>query len=624
MDKNSIIGLALIGLLLVGYSIYTQPSDEEIAAQQKSADSLAALEVEKAATQEAVAASLDEIAKVDTSLLDSASIAEIDNQLKTRYGVLAPAAAGQEIKTTIKTDVLELTFSNKGGVPVKANLLDYSTYDSLPLILFDEETARLGYEFTYPSLGNLNTSDFYFAQSKSDFELSGEDSKQIAFTLNMEGGRKIENIYTINGNSYEVGIETRFTDVDGVVTSPKLIWEMSGKHNEKGIDQERNNSTIFYKVEGDGRDYLSETGEDDDEIENKDLQWLAFKQHFFSAILIPKSEIGDGAKLESYPYTEEKPDLNQYYKAELPIDPSGGSTVLSADLYFGPNDYKILKEYGNELDKVINLGWGIFGWVNKWVVIPIFDWLETTGLSYGIIILILTVLIKLALSPLTLKNYVSSAKMRVLKPEIDEINEKHKDSDPMKKQQATMELYRKTGVSPFSGCIPMLIQLPILYAMFRFFPSSIQLRHESFLWADDLSSYDSIYDLPMYVPAYGDHISLFTILMAISMFFYTIYNTNQMPQQNQPGMPNMKVIMYIFPFMMLFFFNNFASGLSYYYFLANVFSIGQMLVIKNFFIDEEKIHAQLQENKKKKAKQGKSRFQKKLEEMAKQRGINPN
>ncbi|MCH2215394.1 MAG: membrane protein insertase YidC [Flavobacteriales bacterium] len=624
MDKNSIIGLALIGLLLVGYSIYTQPSDEEIAAQQKSADSLAALEVEKAATQEAVAASLDEIAKVDTSLLDSASIAEIDNQLKTRYGVLAPAAAGQEIKTTIKTDVLELTFSNKGGVPVKANLLDYSTYDSLPLILFDEETARLGYEFTYPSLGNLNTSDFYFAQSKSDFELSGEDSKQIAFTLNMEGGRKIENIYTINGNSYEVGIETRFTDVDGVVTSPKLIWEMSGKHNEKGIDQERNNSTIFYKVEGDGRDYLSETGEDDDEIENKDLQWLAFKQHFFSAILIPKSEIGDGAKLESYPYTEENPDLNQYYKAELPIDPSGGSTVLSADLYFGPNDYKILKEYGNELDKVINLGWGIFGWVNKWVVIPIFDWLETTGLSYGIIILILTVLIKLALSPLTLKNYVSSAKMRVLKPEIDEINEKHKDSDPMKKQQATMELYRKTGVSPFSGCIPMLIQLPILYAMFRFFPSSIQLRHESFLWADDLSSYDSIYDLPMYVPAYGDHISLFTILMAISMFFYTIYNTNQMPQQNQPGMPNMKVIMYIFPFMMLFFFNNFASGLSYYYFLANVFSIGQMLVIKNFFIDEEKIHAQLQENKKKKAKQGKSRFQKKLEEMAKQRGINPN
>ncbi|MEM9052149.1 MAG: membrane protein insertase YidC, partial [Bacteroidota bacterium] len=391
-----------------------------------------------------------------------------------------------------------------------------------------------------------------------------------------------------------------------------------------GIDQERNNSTIFYKVEGDGRDYLSETGSDDDEIEKKDLQWLAFKQHFFSAILIPKSEIGDGAKLESYPYNEENPDLNQYYKAELPIDPSVGSTVLSADLYFGPNDYKILKEYGNELDKVINLGWGIFGWVNKWVVIPIFDWLENTGLSYGIIILILTVLIKLALSPLTLKNYVSSAKMRVLKPEIDEINEKHKDSDPMKKQQATMELYRKTGVSPFSGCIPMLIQLPILYAMFRFFPSSIQLRHESFLWADDLSSYDSIYDLPMYIPAYGDHISLFTILMAISMFFYTIYNTNQMPQQNQPGMPNMKVIMYIFPFMMLFFFNNFASGLSYYYFLANVFSIGQMLVIKNFFIDEEKIHAQLQENKKKKAKQGKSRFQKKLEEMAKQRGINPN
>ncbi|MEM9052488.1 MAG: membrane protein insertase YidC, partial [Bacteroidota bacterium] len=212
MDKNSIIGLALIGLLLVGYSIYTQPSDEEIAEQQRVADSLAVLQVEEEASIEAEAALLTEVATADTSLLDSASIAELDSELKARYGVLAPVAAGEEIKTTIKTDVLELTFSNKGGVPVKANLLDYSTYDSLPLVLFDEETAKLGYEFTYPSLGNLNTSDFYFAQSKSDFELSGEDSKQIAFTLNMEGGRKIENIYTVNGNSYEVGIETRFTD----------------------------------------------------------------------------------------------------------------------------------------------------------------------------------------------------------------------------------------------------------------------------------------------------------------------------------------------------------------------------------------------------------------------------
>jgi YidC/Oxa1 family membrane protein insertase len=624
MDKNSVIGLVLIGLLLIGYSIMTKPSDEEIAAQKRATDSIAALKMEQDAANEAVLAEAEVATSIDTTELDSAAMAEVSSTLKTRYGVLAAASQGEEKTFTVKTDLLELTFSNKGGVPVKANLLKYTTYDSMPLILFDEQTASLGYEFTYPSLGNLKTNDFYFKHDGGTTTISGEEVEQFTFTLQMDGGRSIENIYTIKGNTYDFGLETRFTDVSGVVTSPKLVWEMSGKHNEKGIDQERNNSTIFYKLEGEGRDYLSETGDDDDEIENANIQWVAFKQHFFSAILLPKSKIGDGTKLESAPYTEEDPDLNQYYKAELPIDPSIGSTVLSAQLYFGPNDYKILKDYGNELDKVINLGWGIFGWVNKWVVIPIFDWLEQTGWSYGIIILILTVLIKLVLSPLTLKNYKSSAKMRVLKPEIDEINEKYKDADPMKKQQATMDLYRKTGVSPFSGCIPMLIQLPILYAMFRFFPSSIQLRHEGFLWADDLSSYDSILSLPFSIPAYGDHVSLFTILMAISMFFYTIYNMNNMPQQTQPGMPNMKVIMYIFPFMMLFFFNSFASGLSYYYFLANVFSIGQMLVIKNYFIDEEKIHAKLQENKKKKAKQGKSKFQKKLEEMAKQRGINPN
>jgi len=625
MDKNSVIGLVLIAILLVGYSIFTKPSDEELAAQQRAADSLAALQIEQDAVNEIEEAIIPESESLaDTVVLDSAGRAEVGTELKARYGVLAASSAGESKDITVTTDLLEITFSNKGGVPVKANLLQYTTYDSMPLILFDQETAKMGYEFTYPSLGNLNTSDFFFATNEGSKTISGGDSDQITYTLEMEGGRKIENIYTISGDAYDIGMETRFYDVDGVVTSPKLIWEMTARHNEKGIEIERNNSTIFYKAEGEGRDYLSETGDDDDLIDDEKLQWVAFKQHFFSAILIANGTFNQKVSLASKPFEEEETAFTQFYRAEFPVDPTASSTVLSAQLYMGPNDYKVLKEYGMELDKVINLGWGIFGWVNKWVVIPIFDWLETTGLSYGIIILILTVVIKLALSPLTFKNYMSSAKMRVIKPEVDEINEKFKDADPMKKQQATMDLYRKTGVNPFSGCIPMVIQLPILYAMFRFFPSSIQLRHEGFLWADDLSAYDSIASLPFAIPFYGDHVSLFTILMAVSMFFYTIYNTNQMPQQNQPGMPNMKVIMYIFPFMMLFFFNSFASGLSYYYFLANVFSIAQMLVIKNFFIDEDKIHAKIQENKKKKANKGKSRFQKKLEEMAKQRGINPN
>lgn len=626
MDKNSVIGLVLIAILLVGYSIFSQPSDEEKAAARRAADSIAAVQAEQDAANQAetAPAATEDAFKPDTVQLDSAGQAEVGAELIARYGVLAGASVGESEDITVTTDLLEITFSNKGGVPVKANLLQYTTYDSMPLILFDQETAKMGYEFTYPSLGNLNTSNFFFSTNESSKTISGNNSHQITFTLEMEGGRRIENIYTIPGNTYDIGMETRFYDVDGIVTSPKLIWEMTARHNEKGIEIERNNSTIFYKAEGEGRDYLSETSDDDDLIDDEKLQWVAFKQHFFSAILIANGTFNQGVNLASKPFEEDVTDFTQFYRAEFPVDPSASSTVFSAQLYMGPNDYKVLKEYGMELDKVINLGWGIFGWVNKWVVIPIFDWLETTGLSYGIIILILTVVIKLALSPLTFKNYMSSAKMRVIKPEVDEINEKFKDADPMKKQQATMELYRKTGVNPFSGCIPMVIQLPILYAMFRFFPSSIQLRHEGFLWADDLSAYDSIYSLPFEIPFYGDHVSLFTILMAVSMFFYTIYNTNQMPQQNQPGMPNMKVIMYIFPFMMLFFFNSFASGLSYYYFLANVFSIAQMLVIKNVFIDEDKIHAKIQENKKKKANKGKSRFQKKLEEMAKQKGIKPN
>jgi len=624
MDKNSVIGLIIIAILLVAYSIYTNPNDTEPVVGNQVADSLSVngADTEASSEGEETASIEVETSVLDTLPPDTGSKEDVTEMLKGRYGVFASSAKGEEKKIKVKTNLLEISFSNKGGIPVMANLLKYTTYDSMPLVLFTEETAKMTFDFTYPSLGNLSTSDFYYQTEATDTELNGDESKQFIFTLPLEGGRKIETVYTIAGNKYDIGMETRFYDVGGIVTAPKLVWEMDGKHLEKAIDQERNNSTIFYKTNDSGRDYLSETGEDDEILDDEPLQWMAFKQHFFSALIMANGTFEKGAKLESYPYGEEVTDKTQYFKAEIPINPDA-PTALSAQLYFGPNDYKVLKTYGMEVDKIINLGWGIFGWVNKWVVIPIFDWLETTGLSYGIIILILTVVIKLVLSPLTFKNYLSSAKMRVIKPEVDEINEKYKDADPMKKQQATMELYRKTGVNPFSGCIPMLIQLPILYAMFRFFPSSIQLRHEPFLWADDLSSYDSIMSLPFNIPAYGDHVSLFTILMAVSMFFYTIYNTNQMPQQNQPGMPNMKVIMYIFPVMMLFFFNGFASGLSYYYFLANVFSIGQMLVIKNFFIDEDKIHAKIQENKKKKAKKGKSRFQQKLEEMAKQRGINP-
>ncbi len=624
MDKNSVIGLILIGLLLVAYTIYQRPSDEIIAQQRKISDSIAAAQLEKSdetAKQIQTDSTITAIPDAQPLADDSASQAIAISALKAKYGSLAAVSKGEAKQTVIETDLLKLHFSNKGGIPEKVELRNFDTYDSLPLILFDAQNAKLGFEFTYPSLGNFNTSDFYFSSATTNKTITGENSETLIYTLQLEGNRKIEHRYTIKGDSYSIGFESVFLDVGGIVTSPKLVWEMEGRHIEKGIEAERNNSTIFYKEVDHGRDYLSETGEDDEVVEDN-LQWLAFKLNFFSAIFISSDPFGKGASLESYPYPEENDSLTQYYKAVVPLSSSGTGTVWSGEIFMGPNDYQVMKPYGMELDKVINLGWGIFGWVNKWIVIPIFDWLETTGLSCGIIILILTLVIKMILMPLTFKNYKSSAKMRVLKPEIEELNAKHKDADPMKKQQATMDLYRKTGVSPFAGCIPMIIQLPILYAMFRFFPSSIQLRHESFLWADDLSAYDSIASLPFNIPAYGDHVSLFTILMCISTLIYTVYNSSNMPTQTQPGMPNMKVIMYIFPFMMLFFFNKFASGLSYYYFLANVISILQMIAIKKFFINEDKIKLQIAENKKKKSKQGKSKFQQKLEDMAKQRGLN--
>lgn len=620
MDKNAITGLLLIGVLLIGYTWYNQPTEEEIAAQ-RAQEEMAERPVD-ANEATADAAEVQAAAEAPLAVQDSAAMAEISAQRLSKYGTLAAAADGEEKTFTVRNDHFEVTFSNKGGMPVAAKLLEYKTYTQEDLYLFDEAHGQMGYSFVYPSLGQFHTGEFFFEVQEGKPSVSGEEVTRVVYTLSTNDGRSLENIYTITGNTHDIGFETRFAGMGGIVSEPKLVWELNGRTLEKSVEAERNNSTVFYKEVGNGRDYLSETS-DDDEVLEKNLEWVAFKQNFFSAILMRTDEqfLGSSnSKLVTYPFEEEADSLlTQYYFAEIPL---GSSDVFKARLFLGPNDYKTLRGYGMELDKIINLGWGIFGWVNRFLVIKIFDWLETFGMSYGLIILILTLVIKTLLAPLTWKNYLSSAKMRVLKPEIDALNEKFKDAEPMKKQQATMELYRKTGVSPFAGCLPMLVQLPILYAMFRFFPNAIQLRQESFLWADDLSSYDSIASLPFTIPAYGDHVSLFTLLMAASTFFYTMFNSSNMPTQTQPGMPNMKVIMYIFPFMMLFFFNSFASSLSYYYFLANLTSIIQMVLIKKFLIDEDKIREKIAENKKKRGKMGKSKFQKKLEEMAKQRGLN--
>ena len=425
--------------------------------------------------------------------------------------------------------------------------------------------------------------------------------------------------YRLDTVTYFMHVSAEFTGLKDAVDPRSLFfhWELSGLNNEKHLPGELQKCGVYYKYFNDNRDYLSETEADEEKLQGR-TNWVAFKQDFFTVAVISEQGFsGNGSEIAITPL--ESTTHTKHYSAKLFFEKERGEEAdVAMRIYLGPNHFGTLRRTEvPQFDKVIDLGWGIFGWMNRWLVIPIFNWLDGWGWNYGIIILVLTVVIKLLLMPLTYKNFVASAKMRVLKPEIEVISAKFKEGDALKKQQATMELYRKAGVNPASGCVPMLIQMPILYAMFRFFPSSIELRQESFLWAEDLSSYDSIYDLPFTIPLYGDHISLFTLLMAASTILYTRINQQQMPQQQ--GMPNMKVIMYMFPVMMLFFLNNFSSGLSYYYLLANVISILQMTLIKHWFVDEEKIRGRLLMNMKTPKK--KSRWSQRLDDLQKQQQV---
>ena len=419
--------------------------------------------------------------------------------------------------------------------------------------------------------------------------------------------------YKIN-DDYLVDFSINLIGMDEVIPNElnymNLEWQMKTPQTEKSKTNQDMYTGIYYQflADQDDIDYLGyTTAEDEEKLSNK-LSWVAFQQQFFSSILVSKSGL-ENASLYSVKDENSKYIKNLSAKFELPYN-HNRNEKLDFQFYFGPNHYKQLQSYNYKFEEIIPLGWGIFGWVNKYIIINIFDFLSKFFTNYGLIIFILTVIIKLALSPFTYKAYLSQAKMKVLKPEIDKMTEKHKGKDPMKVQQETMSLYRKAGVNPMGGCLPMLFQFPILIAMFRFFPASIELRSEAFLWADDLSAYDSIYDLPFEIPFYGDHISLFTLLMTISTLLYTRMNSQMASGQ----MAQMKWMMYLMPIMFLGFFNNYAAGLSYYYFLANMFTFSQQYFMKKF-IDEDAILRQLEENKKKPKK--KSNFQKKLEEMQK-------
>ncbi len=626
MDKNSGIGLTLILLIFIGFQFWMAPDAEERAEAKRIQDSIATAEQalqqqQEPAIEEAVATLNDTTVQevVEEKSLVEDSIAKV--QLKSQYGSFGDAAVGEDGHVIIENDVIAITLSNKGGHPFSVELKDYKTHDTLPLMLFNGEQNRFSLEF-FSNNNRIITQDLYFQPSAEGFKVSGDERKSISMRLPAGPNKYLEYIYTLTGNSYMVQFDINLVGLDNVIErntrTIDLHWRNDLPSQEKSLENERLNSTIYYRFTDEDVDYLSESSDEKEEIQ-ADLHWVAFKQQFFSSVLIANDNWDSPAGLETT-HNEEVDSIVKTCDAKLTIPYNGQAMEqVALQFYFGPNHYNSLKEYDLGLEEMIPLGWGIFGWVNKIAVIPVFNLLKDTGLGYGIIILILTLLIKLVLMPFTYKAYMSTAKMRVLKPEIEELNKKFEGKDdPMAKQQATMALYSKAGVNPLGGCLPMLFQMPILIALFRFFPASIELRQQSFLWAEDLSSYDSILDLPWDIPFYGDHVSLFTLLMTISTIFYTRLNMSM--QAGNPQMEQMKWMMYLMPVMMLGWFNSYASGLSYYYFLANMVTFGQNFAFRKL-VDDDAIHKKLQENKKKPQK--KSGFQKRLEDMAKQRGYQP-
>lgn len=636
MDKNTLVGLLLIGAIVIGFGILNGPSEQEIAEQKRVRDSIEQVE---AIRQEVIEEQAQKTQGSFNEVLDTASINAAISvsdsvqlaQQSQAFGAFAEASVGEEKEFEIETDVMRLTFSTKGGGIKKAVLKDYYRYaeegeEVEELILFDS-TSNFNLNFFTRDNLSITTDELVFTTDASKQTISGDDERMLSFKLNAGADRYIEYIYKIKGNDYMIDFDVNMVEMDQVIDMRSgevyINWMVNAPNQEKSLKPQRDATTIFYKYKSEDVDDLG-ISDEKEELEAS-MKWVSLKQQFFNTTLIA-DEYFDKSKGFMETVTDEG-ETNYVKKLTVGLTmPVSGSKIekFGMAMYLGPNKYDVLKSHGEELQDIINLGWGIFGWVNQFAVIPVFHVLEDFNWNYGLIILILTILLKLVLMPITYKTYLSGAKMRVLKPEISEINDKFKD-DAMKKQQATMTLYRQTGVNPLSGCIPLLIQMPILFAMFRFFPASIELRQESFLWADDLSTYDSVYNFPagFEIPWYGDHVSLFTILMAISIAFYTKMNSQMSGTMTEgPMAAQMKIMTYLMPVMMLFFFNNYSSGLSYYYLLANVISIGQTILIRKVFINEDAIRAKIEVNKKKPKNQKKSGFQKRLEDMTKQQQLN--
>ena len=577
-DLKSIIGFVLIFILLLWVMNNNRPTQEELAKR-------------KAEQEQAAATKNPQNNTATAATADLGAFAYGNAQATAKDGV-----------TVIENKDVKLTINNKGGDLKEVLLKQFKTYESMPVYLIKDKNAIFALNFKTTQGQELNTQQLYFEPS-----LSQKDGKQL-LSMKVKTGENsyLEYVYTLPAEGYMVDVAVRSQGLSGVLNSQnpiELVWGLKARRMEKSVTYENRYTQSAIRYADDKINRMSQGGNSGTKEEQ--VSWVAYKQHLFTSVLISDSAFANGDFLSYNIANEESKDVKytKNLKSTFPLKTKGGELSESLHFYFGPSDYNVLKQYNDkyELTELIPLGWGIFGWLNKWLFIPLYNFLANY-FSVGLVIILMTIIVRLLLSPIVYKSYVSQAKMKVLRPEIEEINKKYEE--PMKRQQETMALYSKAGVNPMSGCIPALLQLPVFLALFNFFPTEFGLRQKSFLWAEDLSSYDAIFELPFSIPFYGSHVSLFPLLASVAIFIYSLMTMAQTVQPQQPGMPNMKFLIYLSPVMMLF------------YFVSNLLTILIMLAIKHWILDEKKIHAQIQENKMKPKKE--SKFQAKMREMMEQ------
>lgn len=604
MDRNTFTGLFLILIILVGSTYLMQPSDEDIKREKakQTQDSLARVTKSKAAPAVAIA---DAAKVVEAPAIDSTLI---------KSGPFGSAQSGSNEPVILENEFLKVRISPRGGRIASVELKNFKTYTQEPLIMFEGAGNKFG--LIFGSAGqNINTNELYFVPSGKSLSVAKSDSSSLTMRLTHSEGKYIDYIYSLKGESYNVGLTIATRGMQDVVAPTQqhitLNWESVLKQKEKDLPGEQKYSSAYYKQGDESIDNLSLSESETKVLNEGKIKWFSFKQHFFSNVLIAKNSFDNG---ELAVNTSQDAGTVKSFAAKMQIPFQRQETSsFPMEFYFGPNQLNILEKQGFEIEKQIDLGYWPLKYINRWVVLPVFNFLEGFGWGYGLIILVLTILLKMVLLPLTYKSYLSMAKMRILKPEMEEIKGKVGEDNPTLLQQEYLKLYKKAGVNPLGGCLPMLLQLPIIMAFFFFFPNLFELRQQSFLWMEDLSTYDAFFKLGFEMPFLGNHISLMCILMTISTLIYTYFNNQVSGATGQ-----MKYIGYITPIIFFGVLNSFPSGLNYYYFLANLMTFAQQYIIR-MFVDDNKIHAQIQENKKKPASEKKtSGFQKRMEDYMRQ------